>query len=222
MGELHITDAFLSFSRIRQRELMRNGCAGGGSHAGFLSRLLLCYPVESAAARVRRALLEPYFPLGMLAQTLFADVRGMRFYINKRRPDLESVLTDELSAWCEIFLRIREDIETLYDPMTVTCIPLDGEKHQLPTDQWCTLCGRCCQVGGVPATSPTGVRYPDRWLRYVTGGEMENQQLCPFLLQNFGEPFYFCAIHNIKPVGCRAFGEQDCRARLSDRGLHSL
>jgi hypothetical protein len=44
--------------------------------------------------------------------------------------------------------------------------------------------------------------------------------LCPFLYQYFGEPFFFCAIHNIKPAGCQHFGEKDCLRRLSERNLH--
>lgn len=220
MEGIHITDVFLSFSGFRQRQLMRSGCTAENTHTGFLNRLLLFYPHEPDAALVRRALLDPYFPLGTLEQTLFADVNGMRFFIKKRRPDLEPILIDELSAWAGTFLEIRADIAAQYDPKTITCVPLDEVKRKLPTDQWCTFCGRCCQVGGIPPVPPPGVRYPDHWLRYLAGGGMENQQSCPFLLQYFGEPCYFCAIHNIKPVGCRTFGESDCRRRLSDRGLH--
>ncbi|MCG6973126.1 MAG: hypothetical protein LJE66_08275 [Desulfobacterales bacterium] len=47
-----------------------------------------------------------------------------------------------------------------------------------------------------------------------------NQQLCPFLFQHFGEPRYFCAIHNIKPITCRIFDRKDCRRRKEDRGLN--
>jgi hypothetical protein len=211
----------LSFSSVRQRQLTNGGRAGESAHACALNRLLSFYPDERNAGLVRKALLDPYFPLGALEQTLFADVNGMRFFISKRRPDLEPGLIDELRILCRTFLRIRADIETQYDSKTVTCVPLDGVKRELPTDQWCTFCGRCCHVGGIPAEPPPGIRYPDNWLPYLWGGEMENQQSCPFLLQHFGEPFFFCAIHNIKPLACRTFGESDCRIRLANPGLHS-
>jgi hypothetical protein len=153
----------------------------------------------------------------MLEQTVFADVDGMRFYINKRRPDLEPGLTEELEKWSASFLRIRHDIQKLFDP--------------LPTGQWCTLCGVCCQIGGVPPLPPAGVQYPDYWNTYLAGGAVNNQQLCPFLFQYFGEQRFFCAIHNIKPIACcaihnikpiacRRFGEEECRRRLVERGLH--
>ena len=54
----------------------------------------------------------------------------------------------------------------------------------------------------------------------VAGGAVDNQQLCPFLFQYFGEQRFFCAIHNIKPIACRQFGEEECRRRLTERGLH--
>ena len=169
---------------------------------------------------LRQALLDPYFPLGMLEQTVFSDVDGMRFFINKNRPDLEPVLVAELVRWSEAFLEIRLDIETFFDPESISCISLDGKRHQLPTDQWCTLCGVCCQIGGVPPAPPAGIRYPAHWYTYLAGGAVDNQQLCPFLFQYFGEQRFFCAIHNIKPIACRQFGEEECRRRLVERGLH--
>ena len=210
----------MDFAGARQSQLRRVDFKDDDPGNGFLDRLLTRYPKESDADRVRKALLDPYFPLGMLERTLFADVTGMRFFINKRRPDLEPELIDELRMFSGIFLRIRRDIETHYDPETITCIPLDDTRHNLPTGQWCTFCGVCCQVGGVPPKAPPGISYPDHWPRYLAGDGTENQQSCPFILQYFGEYFFFCAIHNVKPVGCRQFGEQDCRKRLTEGRLH--
>jgi len=219
---MHITDAFLSFAARRQRQLRETGCREADPGSSDLEQLLLWYPDESDAGLVRRALLDPYFPLGMLAHTLFADVGGMRFYINKRRTDLGPVLTDELRGLVGLFVSIRLDIETYHDPDTITCVPLDGRRYALPNDQWCSFCGICCQVGGVPATAPAGILYPDHWLRYLAGDGMVNQQSCPFLFQLLGEPLFFCSIHSIKPLSCRAFGEEDCRNRLGQRGLHAI
>ena len=167
-----------------------------------------------------QALLDPYLPLEMLAKTLFSNVEGMRFYIDKSRPDLEPVLITELVDWLKIFLRIRLDIQKFFDSESITCIPLDGMRHPLPANQWCTLCGVCCQIGGVPSAPPKGFHYPDHWYTYLGGGAVNNQQLCPFLFQYFGEPFFFCGIHHVKPLSCRYFGEEDCRRRLSERDLH--
>jgi hypothetical protein len=218
--DIHFTQLFIIFARERQKQLRGTDCVERGSMNGISNQLLSRYPDESEASQVRKALYDPYFPLGMLERTLFADVDGMRFFINKSRPDLEPVLIEALREWSEIFLRIRSDIETCYDRATITCIPLDGKRHRLPTAQWCTLCGLCCEIGGVPPKPPSGVLYPDHWSSCLAGDAMENQQLCPFLYQYFGEPFFFCAIHNIKPAGCQHFGEKDCLRRLSERNLH--
>jgi hypothetical protein len=217
---LHITDLFKQFARTQQ-ELLRELRPGEALRVnGDLDPLLSLYSSGSEISFLSQALLDPYFPLGMLEQTVFADVDGMRFFICKHRPDLEPVLTAELGKYSEAFLRIRLDIETLFDPATITCIPLDGHKHQLPTDQWCTLCGVCCQIGGVPPEPPAGINYPDHWYKYLAGGAVDNQQLCPFLFQYFGELRFFCAIHHVKPMSCRHFGEKECSQRLSGRNLH--
>ena len=218
---LHITDLFKQFAR-RQQALLRKLRPGETLRVnGKLDPLLSLCASGSEISLLRQALLDPYFPLGMLEQTVFSDVDGMRFFIYKRRPDLEPVLAAELGKYSEAFVRIRLDIETLFDPMTITCIPLDGQKHQLPGDQWCTLCGICCQIGGVPPEPPAGISYPDHWYKYLAGGAVDNQQFCPFLLQYFGESRFFCAIHQIKPMSCRSFAEQECRQRLAQRSLHA-
>jgi hypothetical protein len=170
---------------------------------------------------LKKALLDPYFPLGMLERTIFADVSEMRIYINKRRPDLESVPAQELASRASAFVKIRLDIKAFFDPETITCIPLDGVRHQLPSAQWCTLCGICCEIGGIPPKPEKNIHYPDHWYSLLSGEIIENQQSCPLLFQYFGFPKFFCAIHNIKPIAFRQFDLKDCRERLSERSLHT-
>jgi len=219
---LHITDVFKEFSRSQQQWLRELQCVEHLQAKYRVDPLLALCSRNAEVSPWQEALLDPYFPLGMLEQTMFADVEGMRFYINKRRPDLAPVLVDELGKYSEIFLRIRRGIGRLFDPATITCIPLDGHKHQLPKDQWCTLCGVCCQIGGVPPEPPAGINYPHHWYTYLAGGAVENQQLCPFLFQYFGEPRFFCAIHHVKPLSCRDFDDKECRRRLAEGRLHAL
>ncbi|UCG11696.1 MAG: hypothetical protein JSU72_14330 [Deltaproteobacteria bacterium] len=218
--DLHITDLFKQFAEAQAGLLRQGHDQRKGSASTLLTQLLHRFPLESDTSQLRHALVDPYFPVDVLVRTLFADVGGMRFFISKRRPELVDVLIGELRQWCTAFRRIQEDIRAHYDPDTITCIPLDGVKHQLPTDQWCTLCGVCCQIGGIPPEPPTTVHYPERWHIYLAGGAMDNQQVCPFLFQYFGESRFFCAIHNVKPLACRQFDQQDCRRRLSGRDLH--
>jgi len=216
----HITELFKQYAGLQQTLLRRQDTAQQYAENLFLKQLLDRFHRKTDVLILMRALPDPYFPLGMLEQTIFADVVGMRFFIHKQRWDLEPTIGQELVEWAEAFLRIRHDIETLFDPNTVTCIPVDGIRHCLPSGQWCNLCGVCCQIGGVPPDPPPGVVYPDHWLGFLAGETLENQQLCPFLFQYFGEPRFFCAIHNIKPVSCRVFDREDCRKRIEDRGLH--
>lgn len=216
----HITELFKQYAGLQQNLLSRPDTEQQHAANRFFKRLLDRFHRETDVSILLQALPDPYFPLGMLEQTIFADVVGMRFFINKQRRDLEPILGQELVEWAGAFLRIRHDIQTLFDPSTVTCISVDSTRHRLPSGQWCSLCGVCCQVGGIPPDPPTGVVYPDHWFGFLSGETLENQQLCPFLFQYFGEPRFFCAIHNIKPVYCRVFDREDCRQRLEGRSFH--
>lgn len=217
---LHFIDLFSDFAARQQNRLNKQCGKRLGRENGLLKPLLSRYDLNSDAVLLREALLDPYIPLGMMARTIFSDVIGMRFYINKRRPDLEPALAGELLGFAQAFLKIKVDIKTLFDPDTITCIPLDGRRHRLPRDQWCRLCGTCCQIGGVPPGPPPGIHYPDYWYDFLSGNAVENQQLCPFLFQYFGDPIFFCAIHNIKPMSCRIFDLKDCQKRRGEKNLH--
>ena len=216
----HITELFIQYADLRQNLLSIPETTQTSGKDRILKELLDRFPHNADVSVLSQALPDPYFPLGMLEQTIFADVVGMRFFINKKRWDMEPTLARELVEFAGVFLRIRHDIETLFDPDTITCIPIDDTRHHLPSGQWCNLCGVCCQIGGLPPDPPAQIVYPDHWFGFLSGETLKNQQLCPFLFQYFGEPRYFCAIHHIKPITCRAFDRKDCRRRLEDRGLH--
>jgi len=216
----HITQLFKQYAGVQQNLLSRSDTKQESAANQFLKQLLDRIHRQTDVSILLRTLPDPYFPLGMLVQTIFADVVGMRFFINKKRWDIEPILAQELVEFAGVFLRIRHDIQTLFDPNTITCIPVDGTRHHLPSGQWCSLCGVCCQIGGLPPVPPAEVVYPDHWFGFLSGETLKNQQLCPFLFQYFGESRYFCAIHHIKPITCRIFNREDCRRRLEDRGLH--
>jgi len=215
-----IGDLFQPFAREQQLRLRADPSTESRPESASLQRLLDLYEQETERALLRRALLDPYFPLAMVEGTLLADVDGMRFFISKRRAELEWFNARELIRQARAFVRLRTDIEISFDPGTVTCIPLDGRRHPLPDEQWCTLCGVCCEIGGVPPEPPAGINYPEHWYTYLAGGAVANQQLCPFLFQYFGEARFFCAIHQVKPVACHLFDEDACRNRLREGGLH--
>lgn len=184
-----------------------------------LQRLIQWPGAFTHAESLTKALLDPYFPAEMIQQTLFAHVTGMRFYIDKNRPELQPLLLRDLAQFAEAFLQIRQDLHELAYPAPAG-IPLDGRSFPIPSGQWCRLCGTCCQIGGVPAVPPPGVVYPPHWRALLEGTRLDNQQLCPFLFQSPGSMHHFCSIHAIKPVPCSAFDAEDCRARQRDGRLH--
>ena len=116
---IHITQLFKHFASVQQERLRGRNCEINSSVDRLLQRLLSRYHLKSEVSILRQALLDSYFPLGMLERTLFADVVGMRFFINKSRPDLEPTLAVELVEWAAAFLRIRHDIQIFFDPKTI-------------------------------------------------------------------------------------------------------
>ncbi|WP_170161559.1 YkgJ family cysteine cluster protein [Desulfosoma caldarium] len=184
-----------------------------------LQRLLQWPGASTHADFLTKALLDPYFPAEMIQRTLFSHVTGMRFYIDKNRPELQPLLLRDLAQFAEAFLQIRQDLSQLTS-LSPAGIPLDGRSFPKPSGQWCRLCGTCCEIGGVPAVAPPGVVYPLHWRALLEGTRLDNQQLCPFLFQSPGSMHHFCSIHRIKPVPCSAFDAEDCRARQRDGPLH--
>jgi hypothetical protein len=135
-NQKHITELFKQYAVLQQNLLRGSDIQQQHAANRIFKRLLDRFHHETDVSILSQALPDPYFPLGMLEQTIFADVVGMRFYINKRRPDLEPILGQELVEWAGAFLRIRYDIKLLFDPNIITCIPLDGARHRLPSGHW--------------------------------------------------------------------------------------
>ena len=92
----HITELFKRYARLQQNLLRRPDTEQYHAATWVFKRLLDRFHRETDVSILLQALPDPYFPLGMLEQTIFADVVGMRFYINKQRRDLEPVLGQEL------------------------------------------------------------------------------------------------------------------------------
>ena len=216
---------FLEFSAAL-RAAHRGGEAlppapGESVDLGRLLERLVSRPDAAAHAPVlKAALMDPYFPVGMLERTLFAHVTGMRFYIDKDRPEIQPLLVRDLVEFAEAFRLIRQDLDVLCRRHPAFGFFMECRGPEPPSDQWCRMCGTCCQIGAVPAVAPSGVTYPPHWHDLLEGTRLVNQQLCPFLFRSPGTGYYFCSIHPIKPVACRAFDAEDCRARRRDGYLH--
>jgi len=165
---------------------------------------------------LKTALSNPYFPVSVMLRTHFCDERPELKQDSER---WDRVLRRRLALLCTVFLRIWDDL-ALFGMDRVTSIPLDGDsKHVLPEAQWCRFCGNCCRLSGTIPDPPETIRYPGYWYSYIAGDSPVVQEFCPFLFQFFGRERFFCAIHNVKPLTCLKFGEDDCRQRRMDRSL---
>ena len=108
----HITELFKQYACLQQNLLRRPDTEQQPAANRVFKRLLDRFHRETDVSIMLQALPDPYFPSGMLEQTIFADVVGMRFFIKKQRRDLEPILGQELVEWAGAFLGIRHDIDT--------------------------------------------------------------------------------------------------------------
>ena len=167
------------------------------------------YQGTSVSERVCRAIIDPFFPISLYIKHHFDGIaekqRSMR----------------DLALMSEMYLRIRRDISHRFDNRKATTLDLGGDAFQkvFPTD-WCSLCGECCQLNGTIPDPPEGVRYPGYWYAYIAGDSPLTQRFCPFLFELPPQGLFFCAIHNVKPRTCLAYGKKDCQANHPGKALN--
>ncbi|MBW1786120.1 MAG: hypothetical protein JRK53_05795 [Deltaproteobacteria bacterium] len=176
-----------------------------GSHAIFDFSATVGENYESTryGRMVTWALRDPFFPLSLFAKHYMGPSAetGLK----------TAALAQQLALFCRMFIRIRTDIDRYFHNSDVTCIDLDGDGDQdVFRDQWCSLCGVCCQLTGTVPDPPRPVRYPGYWYAWLAGDGPVLQKFCPFLFELPRKALYFCAIHHVKPETCRAYGREDC------------
>ncbi len=161
------------------------------------------YEDPLAGEVVSSALQDAFFPL-----TLYA-----RHYLPADEDGLDTLARagQNLALMSRMFVRIRKDIERCFGNRDVTCVDLNGDAGQeVSTGQWCSLCGECCQLAGTVPDPPAPIRYPGYWYAYIAGDSPLLQKFCPFLFELPPQGRFFCAIHNVKPLTCLAYGKEDC------------
>jgi hypothetical protein len=153
--------------------------------------------------QVTQALVDPFFPL-TLFHTHYVG-------LGKKSRGIAKVGRD-LARLSGVYLRLREDIDRYVGNKRATCVDLDGDSFQtVRLDQWCSLCGRCCQLAGTIPDPPEGIRYPGYWYAYIAGDGPILQKFCPFLFELPPQKVFFCSIHNVKPLTCLTYDQGECR-----------
>lgn len=164
------------------------------------------YEQEKAGQLVAEAIQDAFFPLSLYAKHhLDHSSHGKAGAARAGQ---------NLGLLSRMFLRIRKDIDRYFGNSRVTCIDLDGDALQgIPSGQWCSFCGECCQLPGTVPDPPDSIKYPGYWYAYIAGDGPLLQRFCPFLFELPPQNLFFCSIHNVKPLTCLAYGEQDCREK---------
>ena len=170
----------------------------------------LLYEDPLTGETVEEALRDPFFPL-----TLYAK---RHLWACGRKPVTIERAGQDLALLGRIYLRIRSDIDRCFGNAQVTCVDLNGDAVQeVSGGEWCSLCGECCQLSGTIPDPPEPIRYPGYWYAYIAGDSPLNQRFCPFLFELPPQGLFFCAIHNVKPMTCLAFGKENCLEKYPGR-----
>jgi len=175
-----------------------------GIPAGAIAEAVgLLYEDPRTGEQVQQALQDPFFPLTLYAKHhLGACERGEAGVARAGQ---------DLALLSRMFLRIRRDIDRYFENREITCVDLNGDATQaVNTDDWCSLCGACCQLSGTIPDPPETIRYPGYWYTYIAGDGPLIQRFCPFLFELPMQGLFFCAIHQVKPLTCLAYGKENC------------
>jgi len=172
---------------------------------GLLPR---AWPDPDQEERAALVLADPYLAHTMLWRTLALGWRGNPNHLRPLDRDGRR-LAQDLLTFLDQHARLRSGLTNLVD------WPGRGLPAQvlLADAGWCDLCGECCCHCGTVPTPPPGVDYPAFFYHLAAGQGLAPQPYCPFLFQTLGRPLFFCGLHPIKPLACRAFDQRDC-----DRG----
>jgi hypothetical protein len=77
-------------------------------------------------------------------------------------------------------------------------------------DQYCDHCGECCEIASGLAEFLPGVELSLRWRTIFGHGLGRWHRFCPFLWEIPYSGRSLCAIHQGRPLPCRAFERDEC------------
>lgn len=175
----------------------------------------LLYEETGRGQEVTEALHDPFFPLTLYVKHHLSVCDRGRSGLGRAGQDL--------ALLSRMFLRLRKDIDRWFGNREATCVDLNGDAAQeVSGGQWCSLCGECCQLPGTVPDPPEPIRYPGYWYAYIAGDSPLLQRFCPFLFELPPQGLFFCAIHNVKPLTCLAYGKEDCEKRHPGKALQSF
>lgn len=161
------------------------------------------YEGEKTRHTVCMAIRDDFFPLSLYVKHHLDHTALLKAGVERAARDL--------ALLSGMFCKIRKDIDQCFSNSRVTCINLDGDALQkVPSGQWCSFCGECCQLRGTVPDPPDSIKYPGYWYAYIAGDSPLLQRFCPFLFELPPQGLFFCSIHNVKPLTCLAYGKQDC------------
>ncbi|MFH0810016.1 MAG: hypothetical protein V2A77_06060 [Pseudomonadota bacterium] len=171
-----------------------------------LAALLAHFEIGRPRKIAALALASPFFPATLLWRGMLQG--GYKFkYPPKNDLSPQQILVEKGLRYLILLNEFKE-----FYPGQVLSVSFDRPEPDpaaLPDNQWCDYCGLCCAMfGGVAPMAPKGATYPAHWLDDI----WQYQYWCPFLFEYHRMGRFFCAIHNIKPVWCTDFADQNvCR-----------
>jgi hypothetical protein len=165
---------------------------------------------------VLRAFADPFFPYTFLMRnvsTLSTEVAWKRLPYRSRKALLKKLLLERSLFFLEVRKRLPKELR----PKQTECLALDDLDH--PGASYCTDCGVCCEIASGLADFPAAAEIPLRWKTIFGNGLGKGHRFCPFLFEVTKSGRSFCAIHQWRPLPCRAFEEDECEFLKQDASV---
>jgi hypothetical protein len=175
------------------------------SQSSALRRISHEFQRRALRRMVRRALGSPFFPRGFLARNFHAlanEAGWQRLPMRLRKVASLRLLLERSRFFLEL-MNWRERQSSRFGS------PGLSRLASTETLAYCDHCGACCEIASGLAEFPTGTPIPARWQVLFGAGLGRWHRFCPFLSEQPPRGST-CAIHQWRPLPCRAFEQDEC------------
>jgi len=162
-----------------------------------------------------RLLRHPFFPRSFVLrnlQTLAAEARWAALPVRLQRLWVRRLLI-ERGRFFRAVLTWRPAASVLPTPGTRS----RRRRGTAAATGYCDDCGGCCEIASGYPEFPEPEAVPTSWRRAFAEGLGPYHRFCTFLWEMAGSGRSVCAIHEWRPVACRAFEQDECRWLQNDR-----
>jgi hypothetical protein len=169
---------------------------------------------------VYRSLRAPFFPWKFMLRNLAAIARES----DCRRLPERTRRAYERRLWvqrAQFYREVNDWLQQRPDWQPARELRQSGVARD-SLDQYCDHCGECCEIASGLAEFLPGMELSLRWQTIFGHGLGRWHRFCPFLWEIPDSGRSLCAIHQGRPLPCRAFERDECLFLKTDTSPQAL